>query len=89
MLDAEHRLAFAQLNGAAMLFEAHLNPAAAVQVDHRTIGQGYLATLAQGCGKLGRVRRRLLQPVGQAQANCHRQHTGGHGIAQYRSTFAA
>ncbi|MNN50368.1 hypothetical protein D3C81_1649510 [compost metagenome] len=48
MLDAEHRFAFGQLDVAAILFKAHLNPAAAVQIDHRAIGQRHLASLIQG-----------------------------------------
>ncbi|MCY1188723.1 hypothetical protein D9M73_298680 [compost metagenome] len=63
MFDAEQRFAFAQFNGATILFKTHLNAAAAIQIDRRTVGQGDLATLAQRRGKLGGVGRRLLQNV--------------------------
>ncbi|MNP02034.1 hypothetical protein D3C76_938720 [compost metagenome] len=85
VFDAEQRLAFAQLNGTTILFKAHLDPAATVQIDRRTIGQGHQATLAQCRGKLGRVGRRWLQDTEQPQADGHRHHTGGHRVAHQRA----
>ncbi|MNV51364.1 hypothetical protein D3C71_1434090 [compost metagenome] len=46
--DAEHRFAFAQFNVPLTLFKTHLNPAAAVQINRRTVRQGHMAPLIQG-----------------------------------------
>ncbi|MNY27207.1 hypothetical protein D3C86_1611030 [compost metagenome] len=49
VLDAEHRFAFAQLNVSLILFKAHQDPAAAVQIHHRAVRQRHMAALIQGC----------------------------------------